>query len=130
MPTINRTQKKQTYSEPRKETDMRKLRQKAYQLTAWRKLRNSYLREHPICAECLRNGKITPAEDVHHVKSPFKGGEINYELLLDDKNLESVCKECHAAIHNKQQGHVSPQDILKQLDDLFDENKPDSDFEE
>ena len=129
MPVINKIEKKRTYSE-RKETDMRKLRQKAYQLTVWKKLRLAHLKRNPICAECLKKGELTPAEDVHHIRSPFNGGEINYDLLLDSNNLESVCKKCHAEIHNKQQGHISPEEVLKQLDDLFDENKPDSDFEE
>jgi len=129
MPVINKPQRKKIFSE-RKETDMRKLRKEAYQNTTWRKLRNTYLKQHPICEKCLEKGKITPAEDVHHVRSPFRNGEVNYGLLLDDKNLMSLCKTCHAKIHAAQQGHISPEDILKQLDDLFDENKPDSDFEQ
>lgn len=129
MPKINKPQRKKIFSE-RKETDMRKLRKEAYQNTTWRKLRNTYLKQHPVCEKCLEKGKITPAEDVHHIRSPFRNGEVNYGLLLDDKNLMSLCKTCHGEIHAAQQGHISPEDILKQLDDLFDENKPDSDFEQ
>lgn len=128
MPTINKQEKKKTYSD-KKDTDMRKLRKQAYQNTTWRKLRDTYMKEHPICEECLKTGKITPATDVHHKKSPFRNGEVNYGLLLDDKNLMSLCKECHGLIHAKQQGHITPEEILRQLDDLFDKNKPDSDFE-
>lgn len=100
---------------------MRKLRQKAYQNRHWRKLRDTYLKEHPICEECLKHGKVTPAEDVHHIKSPFRGGEINYNMLLDYHNLESVCKDCHGEIHAAQQGHQSPEKILQALDELFQE---------
>lgn len=128
MPQINKPERKPRPE--RKETDMRKLRQKAYQNTTWRKLRDTYMKSHPICEECLKTGKITPATDVHHIKTPFRNGEVNYGLLLDDKNLMSLCSECHGKIHAGQQGHVSPQDILKQLDALFDKNKPDSDFEQ
>lgn len=77
------------------------------------------MKQHPICEECLKKGKVTPAEDIHHEKSPFRGGEVNYGLLLDYDNLMSLCKECHAAIHNKQQGHISPEEIIKMLDELF-----------
>jgi len=127
MPTINKIPKKPKVE--RKETDMRQLRQKAYQNTVWRKERENYMHEHPICEECWKKGKITPATDVHHIKSPFQNGEINWNLLVSWDNLESLCKECHGEIHAKQQGHISPEEILKQLDALFDENKPDSDFE-
>ena len=129
MPTINRLQKKKTPSE-RKETDMRKLRQTAYQNTTWRKMRDTYLKSHPICEECLKKGKITPAEDIHHKRSPFAKGEINWPLLLDYDNLMAVCKECHGNIHAAQQGHVRPEDIIAQLDALFDtENISDEDLE-
>lgn len=129
MPWINKPQKKQAPSSAKTETEMRKLRQVAYQNTAWRKMRDCYIKEHPLCDECLKNGKITPAEDVHHIRSPFKKGEINWALLLDEDNLMSLCKTCHAEIHNKQLGHTNPEEVLKQLDDLFNDNKPDSDFE-
>ena len=118
MPTINKNQKKRNITQ-RKETDMRKLRQTAYQNKHWRKLRDTYLKEHPVCEECLKKGVVTAADDVHHIKSPFRGGEINYNLLLDYHNLESVCKECHGNIHAGQQGHRNPEEILKALDELF-----------
>lgn len=125
-PTVNKLErKKKTYE--RKETDMRKLRQAAYQNTQWRKLRDTYIHEHPICEECLKKGKVTPATDVHHKISPFKGGEINYATLLDYDNLMALCRECHGEIHASQQGHVSPEKIIEQLDRLFDESIPDED---
>ena len=121
MPRINKLERKKKSQAPRKETDMRKLRQKAYQNRHWRKLRDTYLKEHPICEECLKHGKVTPAEDVHHIKSPFRGGEINYNMLLDYHTLESVCKDCHGEIPAAHQGHQSPEKILQALDELFQE---------
>lgn len=119
MPTINKLERKKKSNAPRKETDMRKLRQKAYQNKHWRKMRDTYLKEHPICEECLKKGIVTPAEDVHHIKSPFRGGEVNYNMLLDYHNLESVCKDCHGEIHAQQQGHQSPEKVLQALYELF-----------
>ena len=129
MPSINKPTKK-TSLEKNKESDARELRRKAYNNTAWRKLREVYIHEHPLCERCLQTGKITPAEDIHHKKSPFKNGEINYYLLLDKENLMSVCKQCHSEIHNSQLGNRNIKEVIAQLDALFDENKPDSDFEE
>lgn len=119
MPRINKLERKKKSQAPRKETDMRKLRQKAYQNRHWRKLRDTYLKEHPICADCLAKGKVTPATSVHHIKSPFKGGEVNYNLLLDYNNLMSLCHECHGERHAEEQGHQSPEKILQALDELF-----------
>lgn len=127
MPQINKPEKKPRPE--RKETDMRKLRQQAYQNTAWRKLRDTYMHQHPICQECLKQGKITPATDVHHIKSPFQHGEINYNLLLDYDNLMALCKDCHGNIHAAQQGHVSPEEVIRQLDDLFNQDIKDEDLE-
>ena len=127
MPTIQRPAPKP--KKERKQTDMRKLRQEAYQNTTWRKLRNTYLKSHPVCEECLKTGKVTPATDIHHIKSPFRNGEVNYGLLLDDTNLMSLCAECHGKIHAAQQGHISPEEVLRQLEELFDENKPDEYFD-
>ena len=129
MPTINKIQKKKPSSE-RKETDMRKLRAEAYNNTTWRKMRDTYMHEHPICEECLKKGKITPAEDIHHKRSPFSKGEVNYALLLDYDNLMAVCKECHGNIHAEQQGHINPEEVIKQLDALFDNNLSDKDIED
>lgn len=128
MPTINKIPPKPKVE--RKETDMRKLRQDAYQNTAWRKMRDTFLHEHPICEECLKKGKVTPATDVHHIRSPFSKGEVNYTLLMDYDNLMALCKECHGNIHAKQQGHISPEEILKQIAALFDENISDKDIED
>ena len=129
MPQINKLEKKKKTFE-RKETDMRKLRRDAYNNSTWRNLRNTYMRNHPICEDCLAKGKVTPAEDIHHKVSPFKNGEINYNLLLDYDNLVALCKNCHGIRHAKEQGHVSPEDVLKQLDALFDENISDEEIEQ
>lgn len=130
MPTIQllKNQKK-TYSATTK-TEMQKLRATAYNNTTWRKLREVYMHEHPLCEECLKKGKVTPAEDIHHIRSPFTGGDINYSLLLDDNNLEAVCKKCHQLIHNAKEGYTSPEDILRQLDDLLNPEIRDEDIED
>ena len=121
MPTINRLPKKRKEegSQRKEDTPMRLLRRKAYNSKIWRKLRDSYLKQNPLCANCLRNGKVVPAEDIHHKISPFKGGEINWTLLLDPENLESLCKECHGEEHQKENGHRSPQEIIDALDAFF-----------
>ena len=46
---------------------------KYYGSKLWHSLRNSYIREHPLCEECLAKGIVTPAEHVHHI-TPFSQG--------------------------------------------------------
>lgn len=54
--------------------------------TAWRRLRASYLRAHPLCARC---GAV--ATLVHHVVERQRGG-----AEYDEANLQALCASCHA----------------------------------
>ena len=128
MPTLNIPKKNKT--NVHQPTDMRRLRQKAYQSKEWRALRDVYIKQNPICEECIKKGKVTPAQDVHHIKSPFSKNNVNQQLLLDYNNLMSLCKQCHAEIHNRQEGKFTVQDVLRVLADLLDENKSDEEIED
>ena len=65
---------------------------------AWKRIRLQALnRDHWLCQECLRNGRITSAREVHH-KQPL---EEFPELGLELDNLESLCHECHEATKNQ-----------------------------
>ena len=127
MPTLNRPPKKEF--KRNENTASREMRKKAYNNTEWRKLRDNYIKQHPLCENCLDKGKVVAAEDIHHIKSPFTTGEINYNLLLDGNNLKALCKECHAAIHSHKDDKPTIQDVLRQLADLLDENKTDKELE-
>jgi 5-methylcytosine-specific restriction enzyme A len=65
---------------------------------AWRKIRKRFLNEHPLCEICQREGKLTPAEQVHHRK-PLADGGTN-----DTSNLMSLCAACHSTITAKEGG--------------------------
>lgn len=97
MPTINRKQhySKQIQYKHNNKSD------KYYSSSLWTKLRNYYIVHHPLCEECLKNDKITPALHVHHI-TPFLRGKTNeerFELLLNENNLMSVCIDCHHKLH-------------------------------
>ena len=131
MPTLNLQKKTKKETNQRNEnTASREMRRKAYNNTEWRKLRDTYIKEHPLCEDCLDKGKVVPAEDVHHISSPFSTGEINYGKLLDGNNLKALCKECHAARHNHTENKPTIQDVLRQLADLLNENKTDKELED
>ena len=57
----------------------------------WRAARARYLRSHPLCVECEREGMLVPAEVVDHV-TPHKG---NYARMWDQGNWQALCKACH-----------------------------------
>ena len=129
MPTLNITKKTKKETNQRNQTASREVRMKAYNNTEWRRLRETYIREHALCEICLSKGKVVPAEDVHHKQSPFQNGEVNNNLLLDYNNLQALCKECHGNIH-AHKDKPTIQDVLRQLADLLDENKTDKDLED
>lgn len=66
----------------------------------WVKARKMYLARHPLCIECLRNGKETLATVVDHI-TPHRG---NYELFWDESNWQSMCKLCHDRKTAKEDG--------------------------
>lgn len=59
--------------------------------TRWRAARKRYLRGHPLCLECQRNGRTRPATVVDHIL-PHRGNE---DLFWDQNNWQPLCKSCH-----------------------------------
>jgi 5-methylcytosine-specific restriction protein A len=64
-----------------------------YASARWLKLRLSKLRENPLCEGCERQGLVTAAVHVHHVKPRKPHPELAYEWA----NLEALCLPCHNA---------------------------------
>lgn len=93
-------------SNKRNITHNESVRKKMYNKSAWRKIRQAYIFQHPLCEKCLEESpkRITPAEHVHHIKSFMTANteEKMTELLLDWDNLMSVCHNCHNQLHNEE----------------------------
>lgn len=66
--------------------------------SAWRKIRSRYIKAHPLCEECKKAGKLTPAQEVHHVVPLSKGG------THEESNLMSLCTSCHSTITAREGG--------------------------
>jgi 5-methylcytosine-specific restriction endonuclease McrA len=58
---------------------------------AWQKYRAGYLRSHPYCAQCAKQGKRSIASVVDHV-SPHRGDQ---DKFWDKANHQALCKLCH-----------------------------------
>lgn len=61
----------------------------------WRRIRDRYVAEHPMCEECFRKGIYKPTQEVHH-KLPLADGGTH-----EKNNLISLCRVCHIEAHEK-----------------------------
>ena len=61
---------------------------------AWKRIRDRYAAEHPLCEMCLKEGRLTPVQEVHHILPVSKGGTHARD------NLMSLCQSCHTKIHH------------------------------
>ena len=61
----------------------------------WEKIRNKYIKAHPLCERCLSEGRSTLAVLVHHRRPVRRGG------THDEANLMSLCVSCHNKIHSE-----------------------------
>ena len=77
---------------PKKPQHMREVDNASfYNSKRWRALRNYFIQKNPLCAQCKRDGIITGAQMVDHIKPITMGGSS-----VDKKNLQSLCNTCHA----------------------------------
>lgn len=58
---------------------------------SWDKARLVYLGEHPLCAECQRQGRVTAGTIVDHI-IPHRGDQ---QLFWDRANWQTLCGACH-----------------------------------
>lgn len=73
---------------------------KFYKSLAWQRCRDSVMkRDHHLCVDCLKEGRITPAEEVHHIIELTPDNVWNPSISLSHSNLVSLCRECHAKRH-------------------------------
>ena len=76
-----------------------------YNSGAWKTCREAYKKKvGGLCEECLKNGQITPAEEIHHriPLTPDNVGDPSISLNFD--NLVALCREHHRAAHSKHNG--------------------------
>ncbi|WP_124728815.1 HNH endonuclease [Staphylospora marina] len=67
-----------------------------YKSAAWLRCREAVLiRDNHLCQLCLKRGKLTPANTVHHIEHL----EDNPDRALEADNLISICATCHNRLH-------------------------------
>ena len=76
----------------------------------WKMLRQEYLRAHPLCERCQREGFVLSAIDVHH-KVPVETAKTEQEMEylaynMGGNNLEALCVPCHIKTHQEARSHT------------------------
>lgn len=105
MPIFPKSRKRPWQSEPAKPQQGRKVTTKFYHSTAWRKFRNRYISENPLCVECYLEGKSVAGHVVDHIKQINREDPYNthfgvYGEPLDEDNVQTLCHHHH----NKKSG--------------------------
>lgn len=63
-----------------------------YTTPKWRALRARQLRAEPLCAYCMKAGKVTEATVCDHI-TPHRGDEV----LFWSGPFQSLCQSCHSS---------------------------------
>ena len=72
----------------------------------WDRIRLQALkRDNHLCQPCLKAGRITEAREVDHIKPKANGGT---DAMV---NLQSICRECHAAKTAQDEGWRRPRQV-------------------
>ena len=84
----------------------------------WDKARLSFLKSHPLCVMCHRQGRAVAASVVDHIKphrlkEAINGGKQDeiakaQKLFWDKANWQSLCKQHHDSTKQREEkrGHV------------------------
>ena len=84
----------------RKDQDVKEYAKSFYKSHAWKQTREEYARSVGyLCERCLAKGVYRTGEIVHHkiYLTPDNISDTTISLSWD--NLELVCRECHAELH-------------------------------
>lgn len=58
----------------------------------WQQARKRYLQVHPLCVECMKEGRYVKATDVDHI-IPHRGDQ---RLFWDQNNWQALCHSHHS----------------------------------
>jgi len=73
-----------------------------YKSDEWKKIKNNYIKENPLCELCLNEGNENKTDHVHHITPLSQGGEP-----FSEDNLIALCQSCHGSIHASASGAIS-----------------------
>lgn len=65
----------------------------------WQQARERFLRAHPLCCYCERDGYVTAATVVDH-RIPHRGDQA---LFWDEANWMPLCATCHSSTKQREE---------------------------
>ncbi len=68
-----------------------------YDSARWKKAKTMKLNRNPCCESCQQEGRVTPADVVHHLLPVNKSSGRN----LDLNYLVSLCHACHNQVESE-----------------------------
>ena len=72
-----------------------------YKSQAWKNCRAAYAKSvGGLCEICLAAGIYKPGDIVHHRIHITPENITNPDVILDWNNLQLVCRDCHAKVHD------------------------------
>lgn len=69
----------------------------------WQQAREGFLRSHPLCVYCQREGRVTAATVVDHAIA-HRG---DMALFWDKSNWQSLCGPCHSSVKQREEASAS-----------------------
>ena len=67
----------------------------------WQSARKKYLEAHPLCVECLKEGRYVKATDIDHVRA-HRGDP---KLFWDQSNWQALCHRHHSIKTRREDMH-------------------------
>ena len=96
---------------------MKQFAESFYKSSQWQSMRDYiYKRDKGLCQDCLKQGIVTGAEEVHHIIPITSKNIHDVNITLNEGNLISLCRSCHQVRHKRKErrytvdafGRVSP----------------------
>ena len=86
---------------------MRDFAKHFYKTAGWKKTRKAYASSKGgLCERCLKAGRITPGEIVHHTIHLTPENINDERVTLDWNNLELLCRDCHGKEHARKKRYT------------------------
>ncbi len=107
----------------RRRDERKKIAARLYNKAAWRHLRASTMDRMPYCVACLcrvSGGRLTPAEEVHHLTPILSGMDEaqRADLAYAPDNVAPLCRRCHRLIHEQGLRGIDEARLWRLLDAL------------
>lgn len=79
---------------------MKPYAEKFYKSPQWKRCRDAYMRSTGgLCEDCYKEGRIVPAEEVHHIIPINQDNISDPNITLAWANLVALCREHHRKRH-------------------------------